>query len=184
MNNISFERRNLLFLTVERNIYYPWKHLFPAKYEFIIRSSKSLIDIISPNWHRFRIIIQKPRVPRLSRSPFSFFFFNFPWNLIPVNSCASQLFIVASFFLFFQDREKKMGKRLEKIPFVIDTFPLSFFILTISLGNFSPVLLHYFVRGYTYIWNVLTKRRRKARWNFSHDPWIAKPRSRFTTLGS
>lgn len=58
MNNISFERRNLLFLTVERNIYYPWKHLFPAKYEYIIRrSSKSLIDIISPNWHRFRIII-------------------------------------------------------------------------------------------------------------------------------
>lgn len=142
------------------------------------------------NWYYFSELASFPHnYPETTSSP-SFkiaifvFFFNFPWNLIPVNSCASQLFIVASFFLFFQDREKKMGKRLEKIPFVIDTFPLSFFILTISLENFPPVLLHYFVRGYIYIWNVLTKRRRKARWNFSHDPWIAKPRSRFTTLGS
>ena len=52
-------------------------------------------------------------------------------------------------------------KRLERIPFVIDIFPLSFFILTISLGNFPSVLLHYFVRGY--ISNVLQQKEEERR---------------------
>lgn len=54
-----------------------------------------------------------------------------------------------------------MEKRLERIPFVIDIFPLSFFILTISLGNFPSVLLHYFVRGY--ISNVLQQKEEERR---------------------
>lgn len=79
----------------------------------------------------------------------------------------NQLFIVASFFLSFQDKERKMEKRLERIPFVIDIFPLSFFILTISLGNFPSVLLHYFVRRSRMSYN---KKKKKGALEFFSRP--------------
>ena len=115
-----------------------------------------------------------------------FFFFNFPWNLIPVNLCASiskpivYRFVV---FSFLSRWGKKDGKKIRKNS-ICDWYLSSFFFYPHHFPREFPFCFATLFRTRIHLERPTTKRRRKARWNFSHDPWIAKPRSRFTTFGS